>query len=122
MAGPGAVAYNFENKGLLLIQKESDTQDQMLKLIDLGVEDIEETTDGLEVYTPPEKLKEIRNSLEKAGFKVISAELYMRPKNFQETTDPTEAKKILSFLESLDDHDDVQNVFSNVDIPDNLVV
>lgn len=121
IAGPGAVSFNFENKGLLVVQKSDNPEEQMLKLIDLGVEDIEETSDGIEVYIPPDKLAEVRTKLEEAGFVISFAELFMKPKNFQTISNPSEAKKVLSFLDILNDHDDVQNVFSNLDVPDEVM-
>ena len=121
MAGFGAVSFNFENKGLLVVQKNEKPDEQMLKMIDLGVEDIDETSDGFEVYTQPDKLYEVKGRLERAGFTVISAELYMKPKMFQTVTNSDDAKKAIAFIDLLNDHDDVQNVFSNLDVPDNLL-
>src|SRR3972149_11196416 len=117
LAGPGSVSFNFENKALLLVTKGPDVESQMLSLIDLGVEDMEETDDGIEAYVDPEKLGEIRKKLEEAGFNVISMELYMKPKTYQVITDSDQAKKALAFLDSLHEHDDVQKVFTNLDIP-----
>lgn len=120
LAGPGAVSFNFENKGFLLIEKTSDPEAQILKLIDLGVEDVEETSDGIEIYVSPDKLSELRKKVEEAGFKVKETEIYMKPKSYMTLKSSEDVKKALSFLETLDDNDDVQKVFSNLDIPDNL--
>lgn len=117
LAGPGAVAFNFENKGFLLIEKNENPESQILKLIDLGVEDVEETDDGIEVYVIPDKLSEVRNNVEKLGFSVKEMELIMQPKNPQTLRDPNESEKALNFLEALEEHDDVQKVFTNLDIP-----
>lgn len=115
LAGPGAVSFNFENKGLMVIAKEGDPNEQMLRLIDAGVEDIEDTDDGLEVYTQPDKLAQIRTKLEAVGFTVVSAELYLKPKSLMPVSDPAAVKKVLSLVAALDEHDDVQNVFTNLD-------
>lgn len=120
MAGPGAVSFNFENKGLLVVTKSGDPDEQMLKLIDAGAEDIEDTDDGLEVYTQPDKLFEIRTNLESAGFTVESAELYMKPKTLQTISNASEVKKVMTLVDNLNDHDDVQNVFTNLDVPDEI--
>lgn len=120
LAGPGAVSFNFENKGLLVVAKSGDPDEQMLKLIDAGVEDIEDTDDGFEVYTQPEKLAEVRAKLENSGFTIISSELYMKPKTLQTVSDLSQAKKIMALVDNLNDHDDVQNVFTNLDIPDDV--
>lgn len=121
LAGPGAVSFNFENKGFMLIEKTSDPETQILNLIDLGVEEVEETDDGIEVYVAPEKLSEMRKKLEEAGFNITSTELYMKPKVLQTIASPADAKKALSFLEVLDDHEDIQKVYANLDVPQEVV-
>ncbi len=113
IAGPGAVSYNFDHKGYLLLQKNNDVDSQTLALIDLGVEDIEDTEEGLEAFTAPDKLKEVKQKIEDAEFIVIRAELRMVPKNYVEVTDPAPVEKITNFLESLEEHDDVSRVYSN---------
>ena len=118
LGGPGSVSFNFENKGLLLVAKDANPESQMLKLIDLEVEDVNETSDGIEVYVPPEKVGEAKKHLEEEGFKVNRAEISMEPKSYQTISDPKEASKVMSFLDTLNDHDDVQQVYSNVEIPD----
>jgi YebC/PmpR family DNA-binding regulatory protein len=116
LAGRGSVSFNFEKKGLLLIDKTGDPDTQMLALIDAGVEDMEETDDGIEAYVSQEALSQTRKKVEEAGFTVSSAELMMKPLSYQTITDPSEAKKALNFLESLDEQEDVQKVFTNLDI------
>ncbi len=121
LAGPGSVSFNFENKGLLVIEKKAEAETQMLALIDMGVEDIEETDDGIEVYVSPDKLTETRKKLQDGGFSITSTELFMKPKSLQTISDPSEAKRALNFLESLEEHEDVQKVYANLDIPDAVV-
>ena len=121
LAGPGSVSFNFENKGLLVIEKKAEAETQMLTLIDMGVEDIEETDDGLEVYVSPDKLTETRKKLQDGGFSITSTELFMKPKSLQTISDPSEAKRALNFLESLEEHEDVQKVYANLDIPEAVV-
>ena len=121
LAGPGSVSFNFENKGLLVIEKLAEPETQMLTLIDMGVEDIEETDDGIEVYVSPDKLTETRKKLQDGGFSITSTELFMKPKSLQTISDPSEAKRALNFLESLEEHEDVQKVYANLDIPDAVV-
>jgi YebC/PmpR family DNA-binding regulatory protein len=116
LGGPGSVSFNFENKGFLLVEKDADPESQMLKLIDLGVEDVNETPDGIEVYVQPDKLSQTKKNLEEAGFKVTSAEISMEAKSYQTISDVKEASKVMSFLDLLNDHDDVQQVYSNADI------
>jgi YebC/PmpR family DNA-binding regulatory protein len=114
LAGPGAVSFNFENKGYIFIEKNSDPESQMLSLIDLGASDINEVADGIEVYTAFDKLGEVRKKLESAGFKVKEAELTMEPLSTVAASDAKAMEKILAFLETFEDHDDVQRVYSNL--------
>lgn len=118
LAGPGAVSFNFESKGFMLIQKSGDADEQMLKLIDAGAEDINDSEGGLEVYVAPEKLGEIHKKLSALGFEVSEAELIMKPKIFVEVKTKEDAEKVFKFLDTLEELEDVQKVFSNVDVPD----
>ncbi|MFZ5932828.1 MAG: YebC/PmpR family DNA-binding transcriptional regulator [Patescibacteria group bacterium] len=121
LAGPGAVSFNFENKGFLLIAKTADPEAQILKLIDLGVEDVEETQDGIEVYVAPERISEMKKKIEEAGLTVSATELYLKPKLLQTIASAGDAKKALAFLEALEEHEDVQKVYANLDIPQEVV-
>lgn len=121
LAGPGAVSYNFQSRGMILVKLDEDSETQMLNLIDMGVDDIEEVESGLEVYVEPDRLCETRERLEKGGVKIISAELVRRPNNFQNISDSKMAAKALSFLEAFEDHDDVQKVYANLKIEDNVM-
>ena len=120
-AGPGAVSFNFENKGFILVKKNNEPEMQMLSMIDLGVEDVSETEDGLEVYTAPENLNEVRKKFEQAGFEMTETELIMKPKTLQTVDDPSTASKAMSFLETLEALDDVSRVFTNLDVPDEVM-
>lgn len=121
LAGPGAVSFNFEQKGFMLIKKTDDPESQMLKLIEAGVEDVEETGDGIEVYTAPSQLSEVRKNLESQGFEISTMELYLEPKTLLTINEVDAVKKATGFLESLEEHDDVQKVYSNLDVPENLL-
>jgi YebC/PmpR family DNA-binding regulatory protein len=118
LAGPGAVSFNFESKGFMLIDKSADPEAQMLQMIDLGVEDVSDSPDGIEVYTAPGSLGEERKKFEAAGFTMKETELVMRPRNLQTVDDAGVAAKALTFLDSVEDLEDVTAVFSNIDIPD----
>jgi len=121
LAGPNAVAFNFESKGFMLVKKLADPEDQMLRLIDAGAEDIQETDGELEVYVAPDELGQIHKKLVESGSEVTQVELQMKPKNFQIVSDPILAAKAIKFLEDIEDQDDVQKVFSNLDIPDSVM-
>lgn len=113
MGGPNSVSYNFENKGYLLVEKQSDADTQTLNLIDLGVEDVEVVEEGLEVYTMPDKLKEISDKIKNSGMNVLKMELTMVPKNYAQI-DESQIDKIEKFIDSLENHDDVQKVYCNL--------
>ena len=121
LGGPGSVSFNFESKGFMVANKEGSKEEQMLALIDLGVEDVEETEDGIEVYTAPDKLSETRKQLEEAGFTVTDVEMYMKPKNLITVSNVADAQKALGFLDTLNEQDDVQKVYANLDIPTDIM-
>ncbi|CAN5290666.1 YebC/PmpR family DNA-binding transcriptional regulator [soil metagenome] len=112
VASPGAVSFNFEPKGLLVIKTEENKDEQLLKLIDLGAEDVEEGESEMEIYVSPNKLSEMQKKFTDNGIVVISSELMQKPKSFQDI--PAEkVEQATSFLQNFDDHDDVQEVYTN---------
>ncbi|KKR57354.1 MAG: transcriptional regulator [Candidatus Woesebacteria bacterium GW2011_GWC2_40_30] len=121
MGGPNSVAFNFESKGFMVIKKKDDPDAQMLQLIDAGAEDMEDIGSSFEIYVAPDKLGQIHKALVAAGFEVTETELQMKPKNFVTVTDPSTAGKIMKFIDEVESHDDVQNVFINADIPDDVM-
>lgn len=114
LAGPGSVIYNFEAKGLIVVKKTPEVEKQMLALIDLGVEDVVEVQDGIEVYTSREALNEIRMSIEGKGMEIVSFEQTMLAKNPLKVTVLDKINKIVSLLEALEEQDDVQSVYANL--------
>jgi len=121
LAGPGAVSYLFRKMGLITVKKEENPDEQILKLIDLGAEDVEEAADAIEIYTSPEDLKEIEEKIKNSGFGVKSAEITMRPVTPSLINDSQKAQRILKFMESLESHDDVQKVYASFDIPNEIL-
>lgn len=111
----GSVGYLFTRKGRILAEKQADVEEQMLKLIDLGVEDVEEAEIGVEMLVEASKLAEIKNKASQTGFKIKEAELVFDPKSLLSLDEAVKAKA-MKFLETLDDLDDVQNIYSNLDI------
>lgn len=111
MGGPGSVSFNFDPRGVVVVEKGKDADTQMLDLIDAGAEDIEEATEGVEAYTTPRSLSEIKDKIEEKGYKVISAELIQKPKTPVATLGGAALEKMKSFLEKIDDYEDVQKVF-----------
>jgi YebC/PmpR family DNA-binding regulatory protein len=121
LAGPGAVSYNFESKGFMLVKKTADPEAQAMALIDAGVEDFEESEDGFEVYVSPDKLSEMHKKLLATGFEVTEAELQMRPKNMQKIDTAADAAKVIKLIDNLEEFEDVQKVFTNLDVPDEIM-
>lgn len=121
MGGPNSVAFNFESKGFMLVKKNEDPDTQMLSLIDAGAEDIEDAGEEFEVYTAPDKLFQVHNKLVELGYEISETELQMKPKNFVTINDPSIAQKILKFENEVEALDDVQNIFTNADIPENVI-
>ncbi|HEV3212319.1 MAG TPA: YebC/PmpR family DNA-binding transcriptional regulator [Acidimicrobiales bacterium] len=118
MAEPGAVAWQFERKGSIEVAPEVDEDTLMELATDAGAEDLEPEADGFNVTTGPGDLAAVRESLEAKGVHVRSAELTMVPTSSVLVADEAEAKKVLRLLDAIDDHDDVQTVYSNFDIPE----
>jgi YebC/PmpR family DNA-binding regulatory protein len=121
MSGPGSVAFNFESVGLIVVGKKGSVDEQILKMIDVGAEDVEETDSGIEIYTKPDALSSVSEKIKSDGYDVLSVELYQRPKNKVSLTDERNAKKALDMLEKFEEHEDVQKVYSNLDIPQNVL-
>ena len=121
LAGAGSVAYMFEKKGEIKIKsqrvKESKSQEEdMLTLIDLGAKDIEEIEQGYLVYVQSPELNTMSTKITQAGFEVESAEIVMKPNILQKIDDPNLAKKVIEFIEKLEDNPDIQKVYTNFDI------
>ncbi len=121
MGGPGSVAYNFESKGMIRIQKNSDVSAQILDLIDVGVEDYEETPDEIIIYTPYDKTAQIRDKIAGKNFTVNSAQAIKKAVNSINIDDPDKVKKVFSFIEKMEEYEDVQNVYTNMDISDEIM-
>jgi transcriptional/translational regulatory protein YebC/TACO1 len=118
MAEPGAVAWQFERKGSIEVPRDVDEDVLMELATDAGAEDLATDEDGFTVTTAPGDLVAVRSALEAKGVTVSSAELTMVPTSTIEVADEGEAKRVLRLLEAIDDHDDVQGVHANVEIPE----
>ncbi|GGA40455.1 putative transcriptional regulatory protein [Kroppenstedtia guangzhouensis] len=122
MGEAGCVAWMFDKKGLLRIDRVSAGQDEdemMLQVLEAGAEDFEASEDVFEITTSPDHFEEVKESLEREGFRFSTAEVTMMPQNTVTLTGD-HVSKMLQLLEALEDHDDVQNVYSNVEIDDEL--
>jgi YebC/PmpR family DNA-binding regulatory protein len=119
LAGSGAVAWQFEPRGLITIARGQDPDDVALQAIDAGADDVDTTGDGVEVYTTPGALEHVRRALDDAGVPVEHAESAMIAKNTVEV-DEQRARQNLRLVEALEDLDDVQRVTANFDIPEDV--
>jgi len=118
----GSVSWIFESRGVITItkSKEMDVDDVTLTAIDLGAEDVQDQGDILEIYTKREALFKIRTGLEAKKITVESGEMQMVPKTLVKL-DEKGATQALKLLDKLEEIDDVQNVYSNADIPDSVL-
>ena len=121
LAEPGAVAWQFERKGFVSVDRKVDEDDLMLVGLDAGAEDIEDVGDAWRVTCAPSDTNGLRAALETAGFSVVEADVTMAPTSTVSVADPAGAKAVLRLIDVLDDHDDVQAVHANVDIPDDVL-
>lgn len=121
MAEPGAVAWQFDRKGIALVDRAADEDELMLVALDAGAEDIADDGEAWRITTPPSDLPAVRTALEEAGFAVTSSELTMVPSATIALDSPEVAKKVLNLIDILDDNDDVQDVYANFDIPDSIL-
>jgi YebC/PmpR family DNA-binding regulatory protein len=121
MAEPGAVSWQFERKAVVTVDHTVPEDDLMAVVLDAGAEDLRDEGELWLLTAEPSGLSALRTALEAANITVDSAELHMLPTSVIEVTEESEAKKVLRLLELLEDHDDVQNVYANFDIPDDLL-
>ena len=133
-AEPGAVAWQFERKAVIIIPKARpsgakngeqsaalDEDEVMMIGLDAGMEDLEDQGDTWQLTAPPTDLGRLRDALEAAGVKVTSAELTMVPTSTIALESEADARKVLRVVDALEDHDDVQAVYANFDIPDSVL-
>jgi len=121
LAEPGAVAWQFDRKGVILVPSSVDEDELMMVVLDAGAEDIVADGDGWQVTTPPTDFNTVRDAIEAAGIAFESADLTMLASSTVEVTEPGTARRVLKLLELLDDLDDVQDVHANFDISDELM-
>jgi len=121
IAEPGAVAWQFDRKGQVLVDRKADEDELMLVALDAGAEDIADDGELWRVTTSPTDLHRVRTAIEEAGMTVDSADLTMVPQTTIPLDDAEGARKVLRLIDALDEHDDVQQVHANFDIPDSIL-
>ena len=116
LAASGSVAWIFEKKGVIEIRPDVASEDEiMLAAIDAGAEDIKSDEELIEVLTAPEDLDSTKQALTDAGIEIESAQITMYPKNTVKI-EGKQAEQLLKLMDALEEHEDVQNIYSNFDI------
>jgi YebC/PmpR family DNA-binding regulatory protein len=115
---PGSVKFQFERKGYFAVEKSAADEDKLMEIaIEAGADDLQsDDPEAYEIYTSPENFEAVRQALENTKIATVEAKLGMIPANYV-TLDENKSRQVMKLLEALDDHDDVQNVWSNFDIP-----
>lgn len=121
MGENGCVSWKFERKGVIQFSKEKYTEDQLMEAaLESGADDLRDEGDVWEIQTAMADFNAVREAFEAAGLEMISAELNQVPQTTMEV-DLETARKLLRFIELLEDNDDVQNVYSDADISDEIM-
>ena len=117
---PGSVSYKFDNKGLIVVEREPgmDEDEMMMMALEAGAEDVNAMDDVFEIYTAPNDFSAVREALEQQGLSFLSADKKMIPQNTVAVTDEETLTKILKLLDMLDDNDDVADVYHNAELPE----
>jgi YebC/PmpR family DNA-binding regulatory protein len=115
---PGSVKFQFEKKGYFAVEKNAATEDKLMEVaLEAGADDLQtDDPDAFEIYAAPDAFEAVRQALEKNNIPTVEAKLGMIPSTWV-SLDEAKSKQVMRLLEMLDDHDDVQNVWSNFDIP-----
>jgi YebC/PmpR family DNA-binding regulatory protein len=119
----GCVSWMFEKKGYILVEKTKVDEDTLMSAaLDAGAEDMKNDPkeDNYEIIAAPENLEKIRTSIEASGVPVSLAEITMLPKNYA-ALDEKQADQMMRLIEALEDHEDVQNVYTNFDVSDEVI-
>ena len=122
LAEPGAVAWQFHRKGMIIVDKTSgvDEDELMLAALEAGAEDVADQGDTFDITTAPTDFTAVRDALAEAGIALASADPTMVATTAVPLTTEAAARNVLRVLDALEDHDDVQNVYANFDIPDEI--
>lgn len=118
---PGCVAWMFDKKGYILFDKDKVDEEKLLEIaLEAGAEDVNEEDTQLEVITSPTDFESVKDAIDAAGLSYELAEISMMPKNTVKV-EGKKAQQLLNLMQSLEDHDDVNHVYANFDIPDEVM-
>ena len=121
MGTSGCVAWMFERRGLIQADAMRIKEDELLeKALDAGAADVKQVDNAFEIATAPDEMETVRQGLERAGVPVLEAQIDMVPQSTVRV-DGKDAAAVLRLIEALEEQDDVQSVFSNYDIPDEVI-
>ncbi len=121
MAGAGSVAWLFQKKGLIIIDKKETEEEKLMNIVlEAGAEDMKGEDETFEITTAPGDFENVKKALEEKKIKTQSAEVTMIPSSTIKVTGAS-AKSVLELVEGLEDHDDVQHVYANFDVPDDVI-
>src|SRR2546425_1013299 len=121
LAEPGSVSWQFERKGVVILPKKADEDELMLVAMEAGAEDLADQGDTWQLTSAPQDLNTLRTAFENAGIAFDSADLTMLPTSTVPLESEGDARKVLKLIDALEEHDDVQNVYANFDIPDSVL-
>ena len=117
----GCVSWMFDKKGLLVVDKDKADEDELMMIaLEADAEDVKAEDDSFEIITAPEDFESVKSAIDEAEIETVLAEVSMIPQTTVKL-EGEEALQLLKIMESLEDHDDVQNVYSNFDIPDDMI-
>lgn len=121
MAEPGAVGWQFRRRGVVLVDGPVDEDELLLAALDAGADDVADDGGTWRVTCEPSATFDVKDALEAAGYTVVSADTPMMSDNLVPVTSVADARKVLRIMEAIEDNDDVQDVYSNFDIADDLM-
>jgi YebC/PmpR family DNA-binding regulatory protein len=122
LGATGAVAWQFDRRGVVVVSADGvDDEELLLVAADGGADDLELDGDVFQVTSAPESLSSVREAIEAAGFTVDSAELQLVPKTTVAVDDEAKARQVMRLIDELEDNDDVQDVYANFDIPEQVL-
>ncbi len=122
LAEPGAVSWIFEKKGLIVIPRDHLSEDQVLEIaLEAGAEDVRTYEGEFEIITEPESFEEVKAAVERNGLSPSSSQVTLVPKTMVKLEDEKTVQQMLRLMEMLEEHDDVQKVYANFDIPEELM-
>ena len=117
----GSVSRNFERRGQIIIEKAAEEDALMEIVLEAGADDMTSDDDGYEVLTSPSAYQDVASAIEAAGIATVSSEVVYLPMVTKEVTELQKVKQLLKFIDALEDNDDVQNVYHDADISDELM-